>query len=255
MTLVLLCAAAALLVWPTAKTAAGRVCALIPGEPRQRPRLNPRWLLPLAALPAIALLGPTGAMSVAVLTFAVWRQRQSRKRMKAELTAATALTEALRTTVAELRSGAPPATAAEAAATDAPPEAAAAMRALATSARFGVELPHGAGPQGQVARAWALSRRHGLPLADLLDAVRRDVVATTRFITGADASMAGPRASAAVLAFLPGIGVLLGEAVGARPLRVLIDTPAGHILFVLGAGLILAGVAWTARLTRLGVLR
>lgn len=252
MTAALVCTAVALLLWPVATS---RIAVLIPGQLRQRPRLDPRWLLAVAALPVVALLGPVGAAAVALLTFAVWRQLQSRKRTKTELAAATALAEALRTTVAELRSGAPPATAAEAAAADAPPAAATEMQALATSARFGADLPPVAGAQGQVAQAWTLSRRHGLPLADLLDAVRRDIVANTRFIARADASMAGPRASAAVLAFLPGIGMLLGEAIGARPLHVLFGTSGGHLLLLLGAGLILAGVTWTARLTRLGVIR
>jgi tight adherence protein B len=252
MSFVLLCTAAALLVWPAARS---RIAVLMPDRPPRRSRLDPRWLLVFAALPVVALLGPAGTVGATFLTFAGWRQLQTRKRAKTELAAATALAEALRTTVAELRSGAPPATAAEAAAADAPPGAAATMQALATSARFGVELPRGAGAAGQVAKAWTLSRRHGLPLADLLDAVRRDVVANTRFSTRADANMAGPRASAAVLAFLPGIGVLLGEATGARPLHVLFGTSAGHVLLMLGSVLVLAGVTWTSRLTRLEVVR
>lgn len=255
MSLALLCMAAALLSWPAASTATIRLAALTPREPRQRRRSDARLLLALSLLPVIALLGAAGAISTALLTFAVWRQRESKKRTKSEFATATAMAEALRTMVAELRSGAPPATAADAAAEDAPSEVGAAMRALATSARFGVELPQGTGPQGQVVKAWSLSRRHGLPLADLLDAVRRDVVASARFLTRADASMAGPRASAAVLAALPGVGVLLGEAIGARPLHILTSTSAGHVLLVLGSALILAGVAWTSHLTKVGATR
>ncbi|TNC21108.1 hypothetical protein FG385_29170 [Amycolatopsis alkalitolerans] len=207
------------------------------------------------AVPVVALLGPAGAAAAALLAFAAWRQRLSRKRTRTELAAAKAMAEALRTTVAELRSGAPPAASAEAAAADAPPAVAAVLNALATSARFGADLPPASGRQGQVAKAWSLSRRHGLPLADLLDAVRRDVVAGARFMARADASMAGPRASASVLAVLPGVGLLLGEAIGARPLHVLTGTSAGHLLLVLGAALILAGVVWSSHLTKLGAVR
>ncbi|WP_236796291.1 type II secretion system F family protein [Amycolatopsis sp. GM8] len=247
----LLTTATALLIWPAARTATTRLTALVPHEPRQPWHPNHRWFLALSALPAVALLGPAGAIATALLTFALWHQRRSRKRIRSQLAAAKALAEALRITVAELRNGAPPAIAAAAAAGDAPPEVAAAMNALATAARFGVEPPQLPGAQGQVAKAWILSRRHGLPLADLLDAVRRDVVASTRFLTRADANMAGPRASAAVLAFLPVVGVLLGEAVGAEPLHVLTGTAAGHLLLVLGSALILAGVVWTSQLTKL----
>jgi tight adherence protein B len=170
------------------------------------------------------------------------------------------MAEALRTMVAELRSGAPPTLAAESAGADAPSDVAAVMRTLAASARFGGEVvltaPDNAAARvdEQVAKAWHLSRRHGLPLAELLDAVRRDVAAGVRFAQRANASMSGPRASAAVLAALPGVGVVLGEAIGARPLHVLTGTSPGQLLLVLGSALILAGVAWSARLTRSGAM-
>lgn len=251
----LLSAAAALLIWPTARTAVTRLVALSPPPRRTRWRPDFRLLVVLCALPVIVLFGLSGALAVALVALAGWRQCQSRRRTKSELATAKAFAEALRTAVAELRAGAPPATAAEVASADAPSEVASAMNALAGSARFGVEPPRSAGAQGQVATAWILSRKHGLPLADLLDAVRRDVVDKTRFLTRADANMAGPRASAAVLAFLPAIGVLLGEAVGARPLHVLTGTGPGQFLLVLGCALILAGVGWTSRLTRPAALR
>ena len=145
------------------------------------------------------------------------------------------------------------AAAAEVAAQDVSGEARRVLRALAASARVGTVTPSETGLPGQVATAWSLSQRHGLPLAELLDAVRRDFVARTRFVRRADANMAGPRASAAVLATLPGVGILLGEGMGARPLHVLATTGAGHMLLLLGAGLILGGVVWSVRLTKLVV--
>jgi tight adherence protein B len=66
--------------------------------------------------------------------------------------------------------------------------------------------------------------------------------------------MAGPRASAAVLAGLPAVGLLLGEAMGVQPLRVLSTTGTGQTLLVVGTGLLCAGVLWSARLTDRAVL-
>ena len=156
--------------------------------------------------------------------------------------------------VAELRAGASPAAAAESAAADTSGQSADVLRALAGSARFGGELAEASIP-GELAKAWSLCHRHGLPLAELLDAVRRDFAATARFALRAHAGMSGPRASAVVLAALPSLGLLLGEAMGARPLHVLTGTSIGGLLLVTGSALILAGVGWSVRLTNPGLVR
>ncbi|WP_374120205.1 type II secretion system F family protein, partial [Streptomyces sp. LS1784] len=62
--------------------------------------------------------------------------------------------------------------------------------------------------------------------------------------------LAGPRTTIAVLAALPGVGLLLGAALGARPLEVLLHTPAGLGCLVAGAALEGLGVLWTARIVR-----
>jgi len=72
----------------------------------------------------------------------------------------------------------------------------------------------------QLARAWRVSAKHGVALADVLDATRRDLDQRAAFARQVHARMAGPRASAAVLAGLPVFGVLLGELSGARPVRI-----------------------------------
>lgn len=167
--------------------------------------------------------------------------------------------------VAELRAGAHPASAAEAAAVDAQPSAATAMRAIAAAARLDGDLdralaasrtanPTTAHVLNQVARAWVLAQRHGLPLAEVLDAVRGDLETRRRFARQVLARMAGPRATATILALLPAIGLALGEAMGAHPLRVLTATPSGQLLLLVGVALACAGVAWSARITNQVVL-
>ena len=68
----------------------------------------------------------------------------------------------------------------------------------------------------RVAVAWRTAERHGLPMADLLGAVRDDLVARRRFAERTRAALAGARATAAVLALLPLLGIGLGQAMGAR---------------------------------------
>jgi tight adherence protein B len=79
--------------------------------------------------------------------------------------------------------------------------------------------------------------------------VRRDVAGRVRFDTQVRARMAGPKASGAVLTALPGLGVLLGELMGANPIRVLLATGPGQVLLAIGTLLACAGVCWTAKLT------
>jgi tight adherence protein B len=256
--------AMAVLVWPV-RHAPGRLRALIPVvRPARRPWRLPRpttgVLAVVGAVVGWSVLGPGGAVANAVLCTTCWRRWHSRRGLRQRTQAAEGMVGALGAMVAELRVGAHPATAAERAAVDADPLAAMAMSTVANTARLGGDVdralvrsasaePSLAGVLGQVGRGWRLASHHGLPLAEVLDSVRRDLDQRLQFGRQVHARMAGPRTSAAVLAALPELGVLLGEAVGARPLHVLADTPIGQVLLVIGALLICAGVVWSAKLT------
>jgi tight adherence protein B len=61
--------------------------------------------------------------------------------------------------------------------------------------------------------------------------------------------MAGPRASGVVLAVLPALGVVLGEAMGADPVHVLLAGSLGQTLLAVGTALICVGMYWITRLT------
>jgi tight adherence protein B len=200
--------------------------------------------------------GPGGAAAAVLATVTAWRRWRARGELHRSLAAIDGLAEAIHSLVAGLRAGAHPADAAEAAATDARPEAAASMRAIAAAARLDGDVRLALGAAGsqtlasalnRVSRAWALAQRHGLPLADILDAAGRDLEQRVRFARQVLARMAGPRTSATVLALLPALGVVLGEAVGARPLHML--TGSGQLLLAIGVALLCAGVAWCGRLT------
>jgi tight adherence protein B len=99
-----------------------------------------------------------------------------------------------------------------------------------------------------IAQAWALAGRTGAPLADVLARVDDDVRARRAHARAVASSLAGPRSSAALLAALPVLGIALGTAMGTHPLAILFDTTGGRLLLCAGALLDAGGVLWTARL-------
>ncbi len=190
----------------------------------------------------------------------VWRGFRSRAHERSRLAASSAIADGLAAFVAELKAGAHPAAAAAGAAQDAEEPATTVLTGIASTARLGGDVntaldtmsrtrPELSAALGPLARAWHLSDHHGVPLADVLDAVRRDLERRVAFAGQVKARMAGPQASATVLAGLPLFGIALGELSGAHPLRVLTSTGAGQVLLVLGALLICAGLLWSTRLT------
>lgn len=90
----------------------------------------------------------------------------------------------------------------------------------------------------------------GAPLAQVLDRVA-DVLAAAADAEGERrAALAGPRATARVLTGLPALGVVLGAAVGADPVGVLLGGGAGTASLLAGAVFLVTGRWWTARLVR-----
>lgn len=243
--------ATALLVWPQLKP----LRRLRPANKREV--VVPHYIWLIAAMTATYLVaGIGGLIAGAVLAATVYRMVKQAKRNRALTKATEALSNGLGGVVDELRAGAHPAIAAAGAAQDTPAPAGEVLKAVAATARSGgdvertlKELRRPLLRTDQLARAWRVSARHGVALADVLDATRRDLDQRAAFARQVHARMAGPRASAAVLAGLPVFGVLLGELSGARPMQVLAGTTAGQLLLVLGALFLAAGLWWTKRIT------
>lgn len=254
--------AGAVLCWPH-RSPVHRLRALT-GErtPASRVTWRPAASVLIATATVAALwvfgIGVAAAVAIGGVTVRwLWR---SHRALTGQLAAADAMTDAVYGLVAELRSGAHPVLAAESAARDARQPARAVLTAIAATARLGGDLaqalhryaadsPTLAPVLRPLVHAWTLAQRHGLPLADVLDAVRRDVDGRVRFAHRVRAKMAGPRASGAVLAVLPALGVVLGEAMGANPIHVLLASPLGQTLLAIGTALICAGLYWITRLT------
>lgn len=250
LTTAVLCLAA--LCWPTASARTRLHTLTAPSRPHRRryPRLDTPAVTVAAAVAGWLLAALPGAAAATLATATARRRWRSRGAITRSLTATEGLAEATRSLVAALRAGAHPADAAESAALDAHPSAAAPLRALATAARLDGDVTQALPSTGApLSRAWSLAQRHGLPLADVLDASARDLDRRARFTRQVQARMAGPRTSATVLALLPALGVVLGQAMGARPAHVLTATTPGRLLLLLGVALLCAGVTWCAHLT------
>jgi len=258
MTAVLLCLGGALLLWPSGSQ--GRRGRLVPAPGR---RVDPARLLAgrsgllLPALGAAAaglvLSTPVVAGLAAGCAAVAGRTVQQRARTAAGERGTRALVEALGVLVAELRAGRPLADA-TATAVDGCPDPRIAGE-LGPVLRLGGPPP-GADPDDalvRIAAAVRLSARTGCSLAGVAAAVEDDLRARLRAEEELRSAVAGPRASATVLAGLPVLGLLMGSGVGADPWRVLTTTGPGTVLLELGVGLELAGIAWTGRLVRRAV--
>jgi tight adherence protein B len=214
----------------------------------------------ILAVAAQVICGFGVAIAIVVAGGTMLRRWRTRNELRGRLNATEGMAQALSGLVAELNAGANAAAAATAVAEDAEPESAAVLVAVAGAVRLGGDVdravrqcsasaPHLAGLLRPLAAALTLARRHGLPTAQVLDAVRKDVDGRLRFGRQVEARMAGPRASGTVLAVLPLIGIGLGQLMGAAPLRVLLTTGIGQGLLAVGTVLACVGVLWIAKLT------
>ncbi|WP_314178363.1 type II secretion system F family protein [Streptomyces winkii] len=131
--------------------------------------------------------------------------------------------------------------------------------AVLAAARFGGDVPgalreaaRSPGAEGLrgVAACWQVAVEGGAGLAAGLDKVSDGLRAERERREELQALLAGPRSTAVVLALLPAFGLLLGTAMGAEPVRVLLHSPFGLGCLVVGGLLEWAGVAWVARLVR-----
>ncbi|MGW0173458.1 type II secretion system F family protein [Rhodococcus sp. NPDC003322] len=220
--------------------------------------------LAASAVAAATVVEPAaGAATAMVLGTVGYRVRRSRRtrRRAGEL---RTLLAALEVVIADLRVGAHPEAACNGAADETRGSVAQAFRSAAATARLGGSAAQGlvaGGRRGEsgdadiasdldrIAAAWKIAERHGIALADLLEAARADLLGRIRFRTRVESGMAGARATAAVLAGLPLLGVGLGQMMGAGPVRVLLSGGLGGILLVVGTALACAGLAWADRIT------
>lgn len=101
-----------------------------------------------------------------------------------------------------------------------------------------------------LAACWEVCSATGAGLAAAVEQLATAGRAEAERRRAVEAELAGPRATAGLLAVLPLGGLLLAAGLGADPVHQLLHTPLGAVCAVLGVGLDLLGLAWTARLVR-----
>lgn len=265
----LVLAAVALLVWPASvaserlrdldhRRADGAAGTSWPAAARRiLGRLPAPVVSPMVAgIAGLLVAGPLHACAAAVLAGAVVDLRTRAGTRRRGLTALGAWERALDDAASALRAGAGPPLAlhrASDAAAAADPDVAGVLTAAASHARLGGDvataLRVGADRiAGELAGAWLLATRNGVVLADAVDGLRADVASQRERALRVDATLAGPRATAVILTALPGFGVLLGSGFGADPLNVLLTGTLGGALCLAGSVLLAAGLLWTDRI-------
>lgn len=95
-----------------------------------------------------------------------------------------------------------------------------------------------------------LSQTTGAPTADVLDACAAGVTEAGESAAARRVALAGPKASARVLAWLPILGLLLGSFMGAGTLEFLTSAGLGRTLLASGFALETLGILWVRRLVR-----
>ncbi|MBT0994151.1 type II secretion system F family protein [Cellulomonas sp. DKR-3] len=108
--------------------------------------------------------------------------------------------------------------------------------------------PHLLARATAVVAATRTAEELGAPLATMLDRVAESIAQDVEARDEVDAALAGPRATARVLAGLPLLGLALAALLGADPFAVLLGGGLGTTAGVAGAVLLIVGRRWTARL-------
>ncbi len=218
-------------------------------------RRRERWILLIAGvLAVVALAGPAAGVAAALVGLAALTTVQSMLDARAAGRAEDAVLEAVGALAAELRAGLPPSAALRSAAEVADGPVATVLTEAASSAALGGDAAEVLRADTQadglrrVSAAWQVSSVSGASLGDVLDRVEHDLRADRAHGRRIDAELAGPRATAGLLAVLPLLGLGLGASMGAHPAHVLLHTVPGQVALIVGAGLDALGVWWTARI-------
>jgi tight adherence protein B len=223
--------------------------------------------LGLAAVGLVAFVGVRSALlfglaglGIAAVTRRMQAQRQA-------VAVRNAVVEVLRAVAGELRAGRPGGLAFRVAVEASPEPVHADLQPAAEAALGGdagdlaaalelVAVAPSAAPADtldglvRLAACWRVAARSGAALAPAIDRVADALQAELELARALATALAAPRATAKLLACLPLAGLLLGTAIGARPMSFLFGSPAGVSCLVGAALFDAAGLAWARRIAR-----
>lgn len=200
--------------------------------------------------PVAAGLGLVAAGTVAIMA----RGRRTARLRQARLAAVAGCAAAL---AAELRAGRSVLEAMDAVSRATTPELSAVLAEAVRTARLGGDPSDVLALAGRtiagldyLAVCLRVAGASGARLADVTEAVADEVQERVRAAEELAVQLAAPRASAALLAGLPVVGLAMGHGIGADPVHFLLHTAPGAAVLAAGVGLELAGLAWTGWLIR-----
>ncbi|MGW1025083.1 type II secretion system F family protein [Streptomyces sp. NPDC002577] len=224
-----------------------------------RARLWPEWWCLVAGV-VVAVMGESlvpllvGAVGVPLARRAR-RARAARRLSERRTDEVIALCGAL---AGEVRAGRQPAEALLVAARDSG-GLGGGRAAVVAAARFGGDVPGALGEAASepgadglrgLAACWRVAVDRGAGLAAGLERLENALRADRDQRADLRAQLAGARSTAVLLAALPLLGLFLGTALGADPLRVLLHTGPGLGCLLVGGALEGAGLWWALRIVR-----
>jgi tight adherence protein B len=217
------------------------------------------WFALCAAAASAIFLPLTTVLAATVFAATASLRFRRRRRSRLGMAESRALETAIDVLVGELRVGAHPARAFAVAADETAGPVADSCRAVAARARLGADVTAGLrsvaetsalpAQWARLAVCWQLAAEHGLAMSTLMRAAQRDIVERQRFSGQVMSAMAGARATAAILAGLPVLSVVLGQLIGADPAAFLLAGHVGGWLLVIGVTLVCGGLLWSDRIT------
>ena len=101
-----------------------------------------------------------------------------------------------------------------------------------------------------VVAACRLAHEIGSPVAPVLDSIVSTLVAASEAAADREAALAAPRSTARLLLWLPVVGAGLATALGASPVRLLVEGGPTATAPVVGALMLALGQTWSRRLVR-----
>src|SRR5277367_331743 len=217
------------------------------------------WFALCAGAASAVFLPLTTVLAATVFAATASLRYRRRRRSRRGMDESRELETAIGVLVGELRVGAHPAQAFAVAAEETAGPDADSCRAVAARARLGADVTAGLRTVAEtsalpaqwdrLAVCWQLAGEHGLAMSTLMRAAQRDIAERQRFSGHVMSGMAGARATAAILASLPVLSVVMGELMGARPVAFLLGGRLGGVLLMIGLTLVCAGLLWSDHIT------